>query len=186
MSLLYWLPALTIYATCFYLWYTTKKPASDHPLGYSKPIQKSFIIPSKPQEKPDLLSLYIIPKGDGYFSGYELIQTLGSAQMHFGEHQMFHRINAAGQILFSLCRAQAPAHFEYNQMGDLKALGITIFIDTNSDTFNDDTLTEFFEATALIAEDLSGIICNENMQPVTQDDLEHLRSLCFNQAPIND
>jgi FtsZ-interacting cell division protein ZipA len=185
MSLLYWLPLVLIHGTCLYLWFTTEKQASDHPLGYTKQSQQSFDLPDTPQEKPDLISVFILPKDNASFSGYELIQTLGSAQMHFGEHQMFHRFNNEGQILFSICQSEAPGSFDYNNMGHLKASGITLFIDTTHALFSESTLNEFLDTAALIAEDLAGTIANEQMQPLSLNDFNHLKALCFSKETVD-
>lgn len=185
MSLLYWLPLLLIHAACLYLWLTTEKKASDHPLGYTKQSQQSFDLPDSSLEKPDLISLFVLPKDNGFFSGYELIQTLGSAQMHFGDYQMFHRFNQEGQILFSLCQSEAPGAFDYNNMGHLKATGITLFIDTTNHLFTPATLDQFLDTAALIAEDLAGTIANEKMQPMLPNDFEHLKTLCFSEETVD-
>ncbi|MDA9832434.1 cell division protein ZipA C-terminal FtsZ-binding domain-containing protein [Gammaproteobacteria bacterium] len=185
MPSLYWLPFVFIYSTCIYFWATTKRTAPDHPLGYSKPSQQTFDLPTSEQDKPDLISLFILPKDHGCFTGYELIQTLGSAQMHFGEHQMFHRLNEQGHILFSLCRSEAPGHFEYNQIGHMKAAGITLFIDTTNALFCPSILDQFLDTTSLIAEDLSASISNEHMQTLSPEDFQDIKTRYFSHEPAH-
>ena len=113
-------------------------------IGYSK----------KAVPLPDLLTIYIVPKNENGFPGYDLLQTLTSSGLNFGEHQMFHHLDADGHILFSVCSTEEPGHFDISNMGQFKAQGLAVFIDPKQNNFSEGLFNKFYEISRLICEDL--------------------------------
>ena len=178
---LYWLPLIVIYTACLVIYLSPKQQTeSQHPLGYEPlPEQGNLDIPKKAVPLPDLLTIYIVPKNEMAFPGYDLLQTLTSSGLNFGEHQMFHHLDADGHILFSVCSTEEPGHFDISNMGQFKAQGLAVFIDPKQNNFSEGLFNKFYEISRLICEDLDGKMLNEAQTPFTDENLDGWRTLFF-------
>ena len=122
---------------------------------------------------------YIVPKNDSDFAGYDLLQTLTSSGLSFGEHQMFHHLDADQNILFSVCSTDEPGHFDINNMGQFKTQGLAVFIDPKQQNFSEGLVNKFYEVSRLICEDLSGEMLNEQQEPLNDEQLCLWREIFF-------
>ncbi|NCT57625.1 MAG: cell division protein ZipA [Legionella sp.] len=91
-------------------------------------------------EEPTVLVVFLLAKEQRKLMGYELLQTILSTGLRFGEGQLFHRhqfANGQGPVICSLATATADGTFDLQNMGALSVHGLCLFMET-SDNANID------------------------------------------------
>jgi cell division protein ZipA len=138
---------------------------------------------SEPQvnlEKPhpvadgDIVILNVMAKAGQDFSGYDLLQSLVSAGLRYGEKKIFHRykqFNNNDEILFSVASATEPGTFEIQKMGTCVCKGLSLFMFLTDSTQDSNHFSLMLETAKKLARDLDGIICDESHQLLSQEDL---------------
>lgn len=117
-----------------------------------------------------LIVLYIMSKPEQPFLGYELLQALTAAGLHYGKLNIFHYYekssdNKDENILFSLASAVEPGIIDVDNIGAFTCPGLTLFM--HAEIKNPEAIFELMLQTAeQLAEDLGGTICNELRKPL--------------------
>lgn len=128
--------------------------------------------------KKPLLVLHVLAAEEQSFVGYELLQSLLSAGLRFGEMNIFHRHEQAsghGKIIFSLASATEPGTFNLDEIGSLVCKGLSLFMDS-AKVENPEAVFELMLDTArLLAEDLGGNVYDNHYQMLTAQGLADYR-----------
>ncbi len=141
--------------------------ASDAPEPTMAEAQQPLTATPEPLDR--LLVVYVLAEpGNGYV-GYELLQTLLSAGLRFGEMNIFHRyqeLNSKGRILFSLASATEPGIFDIQKMGSVSVSGLCLFMKLGrvSHPYRAD-LDVMLQTAYQIVDDLGGKVLDDNRQP---------------------
>lgn len=121
---------------------------------------------------PRILILHIMSKENVIFSGYELLQILLSVGLRFGKGNIFHYYrepNEQKDIMFSLASATEPGVFDIHNMGSCSCLGLTLFMQTSKNDYDEDARYDLMLQTAHhLAEDLGGIVLDAKRKPLAQ------------------
>lgn len=144
--------------------------ASEEPVQSEKPI-------FSPKKSSKIISIGISAPAGKSFSGYDLLQTLSSNNMHYGEMQIFHRYKdeAHEHAVFSLVSASEPGDFNLNEIGAFSCSGLILFMKTDD---TDDPLAVFndmLKTTEQLADDLGGIVEIKQGEPITEDAIQEIR-----------
>ncbi len=131
------------------------------------------------EHQQQVIVLSVMASNGRHFLGYELLQGLLGAGLRFGEMSIFHRheqSNGKGEVLFSLASATEPGTFDLQNMGAFSCVGLTLFMQTTGQ--NKDRLTfELMLSTAKqLANDLEGVVCNAERQPIAQESIDAFRA----------
>lgn len=119
-----------------------------------------------------LLVLHVMAAEGQAFIGYELLQSLLSAGLRFGEMNIFHRHEqptGQGKILFSLASATEPGTFNLDEIGSLACIGLSLFMDADKVENPAKTFNLMLDTARLLAEDLGGKVFDERYQELTSD-----------------
>lgn len=117
------------------------------------------------------------PAGRQY-GGYELLQSLLSCGLRFGENDIFHRYeqHPDGQIiLFSIAAATKTGALNPADMGDFTCSGLSLFLTLNQHVYPSVNFELMLDTVRQLAEDLSGNILDEKQSPLTQDKVQQIR-----------
>lgn len=112
------------------------------------------------------------------FMGYELLQTLATNELNFGDRDMFHRHERAdgvGPILFSLAAATKTGTFDIHNMGAFSCGGLVMFMHLTPKKKLMRTFDLMLDTARQIIEDLGGEILNELDQPVDANVIKEWR-----------
>jgi cell division protein ZipA len=115
----------------------TPKITPDANLGIK---QKQERKQERKQGEPTILMVFLLAKEQRKLMGYELLQTILSTGLRFGEGQLFHRhqfTNGQGPVICSLATATADGTFDLQNMGAFSVHGLCLFMET-SDNANID------------------------------------------------
>lgn len=129
-------------------------------------------------QNKNIIVLYLMAQPNRFFAGYELQQALLAVDLRFGEKRIFHRYeqtDGTGLILFSIASATEPGVFDVANIGAFSCAGLCIFM--APDKVPDATVTFelMLETAEQLAEDLDGVLCNEDREPITDEEIEEYR-----------
>lgn len=117
------------------------------------------------------IMIFLAAQGQNIFAGYELLQTLLSSGLRFGDGGLFHRHQHAsgqGPVLFSLAAATTTGVFDLQNMGSMSMKGLCMFMELSGNSTIDHERYELFIHTAKqLAVDLGAMILDEKQKPIT-------------------
>jgi cell division protein ZipA len=127
-----------------------------------------------------VIAFTIMAKEGKIISGEDLKWALESEQFQYGDMQIFHRLTPQGKPLFSVANILDPGIFNLANIATITTPGILIFAKLpgpiNGLTLFDDLL----ETARTLTNKLSGLLCDDARQPVTNETIEAMRSRILN------
>ncbi len=122
---------------------------------------------------PSTLMLFLLAKENRQFAGYELLQTVLTAGLRFGEGHLFHRhesANGQGPILCSLAAATATGVFDLQNIGAFSVRGLCLFMQSSKNpTVNAERLAVMLETGRLLSDGLDAYLLDDQRKPLTQE-----------------
>lgn len=117
------------------------------------------------------IMLFLAAKGQHIFAGYELLQTLLTCGLRFGDGGLFHRhqhSSGQGPVLFSLAAATATGMFDLQNIGAMSVKGLCMFMELSGNVTIDTERFQLFMQTAKhLAMELQANLLDEKQRPVT-------------------
>ncbi|AFJ01227.1 Cell division protein ZipA [Methylophaga frappieri] len=135
-----------------------------------------------PEQDWDLvIALTVMAPADRLFTGRAVKNALDNQDMHFGEMQIYHRFSLGSrkQSLFSIANIIDPGTFLPAELISMKTPGILLFARLPGPANGLTVLDAMVECATQMAEQLDGIVCDEQRQPLTESTLERLRNQIF-------
>ncbi len=126
-----------------------------------------------------VLQLYVMADPDRPYAGYELLQTLLSVGLRFGERQIFHRYIQQDQNLgnwFSVAAANKPGVFELGSIGAFSCAGLILFMAEGVTAYNDTALRKMIGTAEQLVEELGGDIWGPDRQSLSVAAIDDLYS----------
>lgn len=152
----------------------------------SSPQTSEFNEPVSQAEWQMSLAFTVMAQPDQLMDGLVIQRILEQLDMQFGEMQIFHRYLASSQkqVLFSVANVIEPGTLIPDQFDLLHTPGLLLFANLPGPLNGLLLFDEILDAANQLAEQLDGVICNEKREPITQKDIEAIRSkiLNFNMA----
>lgn len=136
------------------------------------PVEDDLVVDPNPQPiiKKEFIVLYLIAPPDHPFVGYELLQSLQAAGLHYGEMNIFHYYaSERKQKLFSVASAVEPGIFDLANIGAFSCPGLSLFMLVAA---HQEPLAVFdllLETAEQLAEDLHGTLCDDERRPLTAE-----------------
>ena len=125
----------------------------------------------------DLPSIMMVlqAKGDRHLAGYELLQTLLSAGLRFGEGHLFHRhqhFTGQGPVLCSVAAATLSGMFDLQNIGAFSVRGLCIFMQASGNpTIDAERFSIMLDTAKQLSDDLDTYLLNDERQPLTDETL---------------
>jgi len=156
-----------------------KEPAAPN---RERPIPNDAQITLKPPpQPPPIMTLHVMAEKGEAYNGYELLQTILSIGLRYGEHQIFHRHETKtgqGAILFSLSSAVKPGTFDLETMGNFSTPGLSLFFVADQVEDPIAVYELMLQAAGQFVEELAGHVLDENRQLLTPAKIvQHRQSL---------
>ena len=124
----------------------------------------------------DTLMMFIVAKEGRTLAGYELLQTLLSAGLRFGEGHLFHRhqhSNGQGPVLCSLAAATATGVFDLQNIGAFSVRGLCLYMYASGNrTVDAERLNIMLETAKELSEGLDAYLLDEEKNPLTETSLQ--------------
>lgn len=139
------------------------------PSSPSTKVSKSApTLSSAPNKEFSVQILHVMAKKPRRFNGYDLLQTLLSEGLRYGDMKIFHRhqqSNGKGPILFSLASVTEPGTFNMQTIGEFSCPGVTLFMQLSGTPFDDERYALMLETANRLAEELDGVVCDQSFEP---------------------
>lgn len=132
---------------------------------------------SKILEK-EIIIFYLLAPAERLFVGYELMQTLLAAGLRFGPMNIFHYYPDEDEdqpYLFSVSSAVEPGIFDLTSIGGYSCPGLSLFLSTTSNRKL--ALNCLLDIAIQLAEELDGILCDENRLPLQEETIAEYREV---------
>lgn len=160
------------------------EPAEESPAEQEQPKREPALKKQAPDakedappavEKPEKFVVLNVLALDEPFQGQSLVELLVEAGLSHGEMDIFHRIDGAGEPLFSLANAVEPGTFDMNAIGHFTTPGVTMFMRVHELEKPLEVLDEMLGVADRIAQELAGEVRDETRSVMTPQTVEHCR-----------
>ncbi len=136
---------------------TPEKTAAD---PYVKPVN----------HLPPQLVLFVAADAEGEFHGHDVLQALNHAGLSFGDMGIYHRIVLTGSgetSLYSVANGIKPWTLIPDEIMGQTTPGLSMILNLPSPINNKTAIQDFLRAAEQIADELQGVLKDEEQQPVT-------------------
>lgn len=144
-----------------------------------RPIPEVRVSRAKAEKKEissSSVMMFLLAKEDRQLAGYELLQTLLSVGLRFGEGHIFHRhqyANGQGPVLCSVAAATLTGMFDLQNIGAFSVRGLCIFMEASgSAAIDEERFAIMLETARQLSEDLDTYLLDDNRQPLTEASLK--------------
>ena len=148
---------------------------SSRPILTPTHLSEAPVKPILDTEGSSPVMLVLLAKESRQLAGYELLQTLLSAGLRFGEGQLFHRHqypNGQGPVLCSLAAATPSGVFDLQNMGAFSVRGLCLFMQASGNPTIDAERFEIMLDTAKqLSEGLDAHLLDDQRRPFTDASL---------------
>ena len=141
------------------------------------------------EHKKHNIMLFVSAKGQHIFAGYELLQTLLTCGLRFGDGGLFHRhqhSTGQGPVLFSLAAATATGMFDLQNIGAMSVKGLCMFMELSHNPTIDQERFELFIKTAQnLATELNANLLDDRQKPINEATITKLERLIAHEQTVN-
>ncbi len=150
----------------------SRPKVSVSPQGHSKPEQKKF----DPSQCTNSVMIFLLAKENRQFAGYDLLQTLLSTGLRFGDGQLFHRhqyANGQGPVLCTLAAATPSGIFDMQSIGAFSARGLCLFMEaSNNTTIDSERFSIMLDTARQLSESLDCYLLDDERKPLNDRSIE--------------
>ena len=117
------------------------------------------------------------PKGVP-FRGPILLGALASAQLEFGDMDIFHRIekdDGQEKTLFSVANIREPGTFDLSAMESFTSEGVVLFMQVPGSVDGVRAFDAMVESSRILADNLDSRVCDASHSPLTKQAISHMR-----------
>jgi len=141
------------------------------------------------EHKKHNIMLFVSAKGQHIFAGYELLQTLLTCGLRFGDGGLFHRhqhSTGQGPVLFSLAAATATGMFDLQNIGAMSVKGLCMFMELSHNPTIDQERFELFIKTAQnLATELNANLLDDRQKLINEATIAKLERLIAQEQTVN-
>ncbi|AHE66138.1 cell division protein ZipA C-terminal FtsZ-binding domain-containing protein [Legionella oakridgensis] len=152
------------------------KPASIKPASIKPASTEPKAAPVKAVDAPSSIMMFLLAKENRQLAGYELLQTVLSAGLRFGEGHLFHRHqhpNGQGPVLCSLAAATKTGVFDLQNIGAFSVRGLCIFMQASGNPVVDrERFSIMLDTAKQLSEGLDTHLLDDKRQPFSDTSLQ--------------
>lgn len=142
------------------------------------------------QDAGPSLMMFLLAKGERQLVGYELLQTLLSVGLRFGEGHLFHRHqfpNGQGTVLFSVAAATPSGIFDMQNIGAFSVRGLCLFMQpSGNSTIDAERFSVMLDTAKQLSEGLDTYLLDDNRKPLTDASVErYYQMLHLSEASVS-
>ena len=134
--------------------------------------------PKSPGEEKIVVINLVAPAEGDRFAGPDLVQALEAAGMHYGEHQIFHRLPDAHSpdALFSAANILEPGWFDLERIAGFDTPGVAFFMRLPGPYDGLATFEQMLATARAVTKRLGGHLLDGRRCDLTQQAIEHIRA----------
>ena len=126
----------------------------------------------------EVLIVNVMSREDDQFSGDDLLKSLVSNGLVFGEMDIFHYYATQSNeesVLFSAANILQPGTFDLYNMHEFSTIGISLFLSLPADVNNLEAFENMIGVAKKICESLDGLLKDDHRNLMTGQTIEHYR-----------
>jgi len=153
-------------------------------------VSSTILNPTKEikEHKAFSLMIFLLAKENRQLAGYELLQTILSVGLRFGEGHLFHRHqhpNGQGPVLCSLATATASGVFDLQNIGAFSVHGLCLFMEASGNTMIDmERFAIMLDTAKQLSEGLDTYLLDDQRQPWSEASEVRYVSQLKNSEPV--
>lgn len=131
-----------------------------------------------PSEPSEVLVINVMAREGRQFAGDDLMQTLITAGLKFGDMNIFHQRlgnDSKGPVIFSVANILNPGTFDLNAMDSFSTVGVSMFLALPTPINNLEAFELMMKVATRIRDDLDGELKDDNRNGMTAQTIEHYR-----------
>lgn len=143
---------------------------SDLPASADSALLKEKIIEKEIKEEKlepvvdDVVALYLVAQRGSELKGEQVLSSTYATQLEHDPMNIFHRKDAAGEILFSMSNMMEPGSFNIDQMHEMTTRGVSLFIQLGLCKDPVKALDDMLICAHSLASMLNAQLCDQNRQ----------------------
>lgn len=153
----------------------------------AEPSHEHTNVTTRPEPKVSSLMVFLLAKENRQLAGYELLQTVLTAGLRFGEGDLFHRHqnpNGQGPVLCSLAAATETGVFDLQNIGAFRARGLCLFMQASGNpTIDTERLSILLDTAKLLSDGLDTLLLDDKRRPLTDAGIERYYQLIHASIP---
>ncbi len=131
--------------------------------------------PPEPGMPSDVIVVNVFAPDGADFGGTELDSALRECGMEYGAMRIYHRMDAAGDRLFSLVNSVEPGYFEPQELETFSTPGVSLFLILPGPQRPAAALEELIATAQSLTRHLEGRLLDSDRNPLRTQGIEHLR-----------
>jgi cell division protein ZipA len=150
----------------------------DAPLEVDEPVISAPAGKPAPVNPDRVFSLLVLAPPGVPFRGQLLLRALASANLEFGDMQIFHRIelvNGQEKVLFSAANIREPGTFDLAAMDYFTTEGLALFMQVSPGIDAVWAFESMVSAGRILADRLAGTMCDATRSVLTRQAIGHMR-----------
>ncbi len=128
-----------------------------------------------PGEPSDVIVVNVFSRSGQRFAGVDLGDALKASGMEYGAMRIYHRMDDAGDRLFSLANSVEPGYFEPDSYTEFTTPGVSMFLALPGPSRPGAALEELIATAESLTRQLDGRLLDQKRNPLHAQGIEHLR-----------
>lgn len=125
-------------------------------------VQEKNTAETDDEQDDDLIVIYLIADNNEQLKGEQILGAAIASHLEYGDMRIFHHMDDAGKIQFSMADMKLPGWFDYENMHKLKTRGVSFFMQAKLCTNPVKALDEMFLCAHSMASMLGARLCDHN------------------------
>jgi cell division protein ZipA len=128
-------------------------------------------------ELPKLIEFSLVARADQGFNGEELFDAFDHLHLEYGSVKVFERVDKQRMVHFTVASMIEPGIFPETDLENFYCPGIVFFMQPREVVSPLAVFDDFIETIDLLAEDLDGVVWDNQKQPLTAETIAYFRDL---------
>ncbi|NJA07527.1 cell division protein FtsZ [Methylococcaceae bacterium WWC4] len=131
----------------------------------------------KRSELPALIEFSIVARADEGFKGEDLFEAFERVGLKYGSVKVFERVDKNRMVDFAVASMVDPGTFPDDDLENFYCPGIVFFMQPREVEAPLAVFDDFMETMDTLAEELDGVVWDNQRQPLTAETVDHFRQL---------
>jgi cell division protein ZipA len=145
------------------------------------PVDATLKVPSKPNvsrsDWPKLIEFSLVARADIGFNGEKLWAAFKQVNLEFGSVKVFERVDKQRLVHFAVASMSGSGTFPDTDLENFYCPGIVFFLQPRELEKPLRVFDDFIETIDILAEELDGVVWDNQKQPLTAETIAQLRQI---------
>lgn len=126
--------------------------------------------------EPDkIIAIHVLAREGHVFSGTEIMDCVRQLGLHFGDMDIFHRLDSNGHSIFSLANAIEPGVFDLSAMDEMSTPALLLIMSLPNPVAPLEAYDSMLDTARALTDSLNGRLCDETRSVLTRQAIDAQR-----------